>query len=60
MINEHDIKDLAPGFKDWLEEIESFSSRYERLCETFAEFYAHAHRELMIWLHAAYLRGFMK
>lgn len=60
MINEHDIEDLAPGFKEWLEETEVWGSRYERLCGTFAEFDAHAHRELMIWLHAAYLRGFMK
>jgi hypothetical protein len=57
MINRSDLEVLAPGFLEWLDEPEVYSSRYERLCETFAEFDAHAHTELVKWLLAAYMKG---
>lgn len=57
MINRDDIEGLAPGFIEWLDEIEVYSSRYERLCSTFAELDKHAWRDLMMWLYAAYLVG---
>ena len=57
MINLDDIEGLAPGFKDWLEEVEVYSSRYERLCNTFTDLSAHEWQDLMTWLHAAYKKG---
>ena len=57
MINEHDIEGMAPGFKEWLEEVEVYSTRYERLCAAFAELDAHTWRDLMLWLHTAYMMG---
>lgn len=57
MINEYDIESMAPGFLEWLYEIEVYSSRYERLCASFAELDAHAWKDLMMWLYAAYLVG---
>lgn len=58
MINEHDIEALVPGFKEWLEEAESYGTRHERLCATFAHLDAHDHKELMRWLKAAYMMGY--
>jgi len=57
MINLDDIEDLAPGFKDWLEEVEVYSSRYERMCYTFTDLSAHEWKDLMDWVHAAYTVG---
>ena len=57
MINLDDIEDLAPGFKDWLEEVEVYSSRYERMCNTFIDLSVQEWQDLMTWLHAAYKKG---
>lgn len=57
MINRDDIEGMAPGFLEWLDEIEVYSSRYERLCASFTELDAHGWKDLMMWLYAAYLVG---
>jgi hypothetical protein len=59
MLNEHDLEGLAPGFYEWLEGTENFSTRYERFCETFAHLDAHDHRALLLWLQAAYNMGYL-
>lgn len=55
MINETDIKALAPGFYEWLDEIESYSTRSERLYEDFPE--VKDLKKLRLWLKAAYMMG---
>ena len=58
MINLSDIEELAPGFKDWLEEVEVYNSRYERLCCTFLDLSPHEWKDVMTWLSAAYAVGY--
>jgi hypothetical protein len=58
MINLSDIEELAPGFKGWLEEVEVYNSRYERLCYTLPELSQHEWKDVMTWLSAAYAVGY--
>jgi hypothetical protein len=65
MISQDDIDaftvdDEQPDVFDWLNEIEVYSTRYERLCANFAELDAHAWRDLMAWLDAAYTVGWKR
>lgn len=55
MINETDIKDLEPGFYEWLDELEAFSTRSERLYDDFFE--VKDLNKLRSWLEAAYMTG---
>ena len=45
-------------FNEWLYEVEAWSSRIERLHETFAHMDNHDWKELMEWLEAAYRVGY--
>lgn len=58
MINETDIEALDPDFSGWLNEIEVFSTRSERLYEDFLE--VKRLSKLRMWLHAAYRAGYNK
>lgn len=58
MINADDLGALAPGYLEWLEEVEVFSTRYERLCATFAHLDRHDWKALESWLKAAYFVGY--
>lgn len=49
MINLSDIEELAPGFKDWLEEVEVYNSRYERLCYTLPDLSQPEWKDVMTW-----------
>jgi len=55
MINETDIRGLMPGFYEWLNEVENFSFRNERLYEDFPE--VKDLGKLRVWLEAAYMTG---
>ena len=54
------VDDEQPDVHDWLNEREGYGSRFERLCNTFAELDAHAWKDLMTWLDAAYTVGWKR
>lgn len=56
MINETDLKDLEPGFYEWLNEVENFSTRAERLYEDFPE--VKNLKRLREWMEAAFTVGY--
>ena len=47
-------------FKDWLQEVEVFSTREQRLHSTFAHMDGHDWNALMEWLEAAYRVGYQE
>ena len=47
-------------FNDWLQEIEAWSARIERLHSSFAHMDSHDWKELMEWLEVAYRIGYLE
>lgn len=60
MLNETDLEALSPDFLLWLNEVEVYSTRYERLRETFEHLDDNTWEQLLSWLYAAYLIGSSK
>jgi hypothetical protein len=58
MINEDDLEALAPGYLEWLEEVEVFHTRHERLFADFAHLNKHDWMTIESWLKAAYFTGY--
>jgi hypothetical protein len=56
VINETDLEALSPGYLEWLNEIENYSTRCERLYEEFTE--VKDLKKLRVWLEAAYKVGY--
>jgi hypothetical protein len=56
MINETDIKAMNPGFYAWLDEVEGFATRSERLYDDFPE--VKNLKRLREWLQAAFNVGY--
>jgi len=56
MLSREDLEGLSPEFIAWLEETEVYSTRFERLAETFPLSGVYT-KMLIDWLYAAYLLG---
>jgi hypothetical protein len=56
MINETDIEAMNPGFYAWLDEVEGFATRSERLYDDFSE--VKDLKRLREWLESAFNVGY--
>lgn len=59
MISRGDLEGLAPDFLEWLDEVEVFSSLWERLFWDF-DLDKGKYKLMVEWLYAAYRLGYDK